>query len=89
MLHEYVEKIIVHEAVGGRGNRTQRVEVFLNFIGQFEVPIIEIESTPEEAIAEEKLQQQRERKRKNYQTYVEKRQRILAEEQQEHPQQAM
>ena len=89
MLHEYVEKVIVHEAVGGRGNRTQRVEVFLNFIGQFEVPTILQEPTSEEIAEEEKLQRQRERKRKNYQTYVEKRQRILAEEQQEHPQQAM
>jgi len=87
MLHEYVEKIIVHEAVGGRGNRTQRVEVFLNFIGQFNVPTILQEPTPEEIAADEKLQQQRERKRKNYQTYVEKRQRILAQEQPEQSEQ--
>jgi hypothetical protein len=80
MLHEYVEKIIVHEGVGGRGNRTQKVEIFLNFIGQFDVPTTSHEPTPEEIAADEKLQRQRERKRKNYQTYVEKRQRILAQE---------
>jgi len=87
MLHEYVEKVVVHEAVGGRGNRTQRVEIFLNFIGRFEVPIVEIEPTPEEVAADEKLQRQRERKRKNYKTYVEKRQRIIAQEQLEQTEQ--
>ena len=71
----------MHEAVGGRGNRTQRVEVFLNFIGQFNMPTILQEPTPEEITKEEKLQRQRERKHKNYQTYIEKRQRIMTEEQ--------
>ena len=44
------------------------------------MPTIEIEPTPEEIAAEEKLQKQRERKRKNYRTYVEKRQQELAQE---------
>jgi hypothetical protein len=40
MLNEYVEKIIVHEAEGKRQGygRTQKVEIFLNFIGKFDVP---------------------------------------------------
>jgi hypothetical protein len=79
MIHEYVEKIIVHEGVGGRGNRTQQVEIFLNFIGQFDVPTATQKPTPEEVKEAEKLQRQRERKKKNYRTYVEKRQRILAQ----------
>ena len=40
MLNEYVEKIVVHEAEGERKGygRTQKVEIYLNFIGKFEVP---------------------------------------------------
>jgi hypothetical protein len=40
MLNEFVEKIIVHEAVGERQGygRFQKVEIVLNFIGKFHVP---------------------------------------------------
>jgi DNA invertase Pin-like site-specific DNA recombinase len=40
MLNEFVEKIVVHEAEGMRQGygRFQRVEIFLSFIGKFEVP---------------------------------------------------
>jgi hypothetical protein len=38
MLNEFVEKILVHETVGVGYRRTQKVEIFLNFIGQFDVP---------------------------------------------------
>ncbi|MDR3165098.1 MAG: recombinase family protein [Synergistaceae bacterium] len=40
MLNEFVDKIIVHEAVGARQGygRVQKVEIFLNFIGDFKVP---------------------------------------------------
>ena len=40
MLNEYVEKIIVHEAEGERQGygRTQKVEIYLNFIGKFDAP---------------------------------------------------
>jgi hypothetical protein len=40
MLNEFVDKILVHEAEGTRKGygRFQRVEIFLNFIGKFEVP---------------------------------------------------
>jgi hypothetical protein len=46
MLNEFVDKIIVHEAVGVGYNRTQRVEIFLNFIGDFHIPGQE-ETVPE------------------------------------------
>ena len=55
------------------------MDIYLNFIGKFDVPIAE--PTPEELAEMEKLQRQRERKRKNYRTYVEKRQREMAQEQ--------
>ena len=38
MLNEFIDKIIVHEATGGGYSRRQRVEIFLNFIGDFHVP---------------------------------------------------
>ena len=55
MLNEFVEKVIVHEATGGRGNsRRQRLDIYLNFIGNFEVPAdivtpMEIEAQKREA----------------------------------------
>jgi hypothetical protein len=47
MLNEFVDKIFVHEAERVNGIRTQRVEIFLNFIGKFDVPGYE-EPKPEE-----------------------------------------
>jgi len=38
MLHEFVEKVVVHEADKSSGKREQRVDIYLNFIGQFDVP---------------------------------------------------
>jgi hypothetical protein len=40
MLNEFVEKIVVHEAEGAKQGhgRFQKVEIWLNFIGQFKVP---------------------------------------------------
>jgi hypothetical protein len=38
MLHAFVEKVVVHEADKLSGKRTQKVDIFLNFIGQFEAP---------------------------------------------------
>lgn len=38
MLNEFVEKVIVHEADKSSGVRHQRVDIYLNYIGQFELP---------------------------------------------------
>jgi DNA invertase Pin-like site-specific DNA recombinase len=40
MLNEFIDKILVHEAEGVRQGygRVQKVEIYLNFIGKFEVP---------------------------------------------------
>jgi len=38
MLHEFVDKIIVHEADKSSGKRVQDVEIILNYIGQFAIP---------------------------------------------------
>jgi hypothetical protein len=46
MLNEFVEKILVHAPDRSTGERTQEVEIYLNFIGNIEVPAPE--PTPEE-----------------------------------------
>jgi hypothetical protein len=38
MLNEFVEKILVHEAERMNGRRAQKVEIYLNFIGKFNMP---------------------------------------------------
>lgn len=46
LLNEFVEKVIVHEATRKNGVREQEVEIYLNFIGKFELPAQE--EQPEE-----------------------------------------
>ena len=38
MLHQFVEKVIVHEGDKSSGKREQQVDIHLNFIGQFAAP---------------------------------------------------
>jgi len=38
MLHEFLEKVVVHEADKSSGRREQRVDIYLNYIGRFDVP---------------------------------------------------
>ena len=38
MLHEFIEKVVVHEADKSSGVREQRVDIYLNYIGRFDVP---------------------------------------------------
>lgn len=40
ILNEFIEKIIVHNATGGRTKlREQRIDIYFNFIGKFEMPL--------------------------------------------------
>ena len=38
MLNEFIEKVIVHEGEGRGNDHRQRIDIYLNFIGAFEVP---------------------------------------------------
>lgn len=69
MIFEFVDKIIVHKADRSTGERTQEVEIFLNFIGKFDVPMTEPELTPEEAAALEKKRREREKQRERNRRY--------------------
>lgn len=64
MLNEFIEKIVVHEATGGRGKCIQRIDIYFNFIGQFVAPVKEEEIKQiEKARKEEKVKAKRKKER--------------------------
>ncbi len=65
MINEFIEKIIVHAPEKVDGDRVQEVEIYLNFIGRFELPPPEL--TPEEIKRQKMLRRQRIRSRERYQ----------------------
>lgn len=38
LLHEFIDRIVVHEAEKMGPRRTQRIEIYYNFIGAVELP---------------------------------------------------
>ena len=65
MLNELIEKVVVHEATGGRAHRKQKVDIYFNFIGNFvlpkpEAPILSEEEQEAERKKEERRQRERE-----------------------------
>lgn len=81
MIGEFIEKIVVFEADRSSGEREQDVDVYLNFIGKFDVPMPE--PTPEEIEAEEKARLQRQRRRDNQRRYMQKQKQKRLEEQEQ------
>ena len=59
MLNDFIEKVVVHEAEGGRTkDRTQHVDIYFNFIGNVVLPLSEEEMKAmqaEEAVKEKEL----------------------------------
>ena len=80
MLNEFVEMILVHEADYSSGERVQEVEIYLNFIGKFELPVKE--PTAEEIAEHEKLKARRAKKAEYNRRYMEKRRKRIAGEEQ-------
>jgi len=83
MINEFIDKIIVHEGVWTertekyKGTRTQQVDVYLKYIGNFDAPdLLTPEEIEAERIAEDKLERLRKQKRE-YER--ERRERIRAE----------
>ena len=70
MIAEYIEKIVVHEADKSSGERQQQVDIYLNFIGRFEIPAPA--PTAEEIAAEEKAFRKREQRREAQRRYAAK-----------------
>ena len=65
MINEFIEKIIVHAPEKVDGDRVQQVDIYLSFIGQFELPAPEL--TPEEIKRHEQLKRHRIKSRERYQ----------------------
>ena len=70
MINEFVDKIVVHEGEWENCERIQEVEIYLNFIGKFEMP--KKEPTKEELEELEKLRKKREKKREYNYRYMKK-----------------
>ena len=77
MLHEFVEKILVHESDKSSGERVQKIEIYLNFIGKFDLP--DIEPTPEELREIEERRAKRAKKREYHERYMAKKERLKKE----------
>jgi hypothetical protein len=65
MINEFIDKILVHAPQKIDGDRVQEVEIYLKFIGRFDLP--EPELTPEEIKRQEFLKKERARSRERYQ----------------------
>ena len=65
MINEFIDKIIVHAPEKIDGDRVQEVEIYLKFIGHFELPAPEL--TEEEIQRQEFLKKERARSRERYQ----------------------
>ena len=81
MLNEFIEKIIVHAPVWDNGKRTQELDIYFNFIGNFQIPISE--PTPEEIAEMEEKERLRLRDREYGRRYREKKKAKKFAEQQE------
>ena len=84
MLHEFIEKVIVYEADKSSGVREQQVDIYLNYIGRFDVPEwYEVEDEPAAPLTPD------EQKRAKWREYARKsRERKLAAKMQEQQQTA-
>ena len=81
MINEFVDKILVHAPEKIDGERTMEIEIYLKFIGKFDIPMPE--PTPEELAAEEKAKKKRAAERAKYERRKErKRQQKLEAERQ-------
>ena len=65
MINEFIEKIIVHAPEKLDGDRIQEIEIYLKFIGHFELPAPEL--TAEEIKRQKQLKRHRIRSRERYQ----------------------
>ena len=57
MIHEFIDKIVVHEADKSTGERIQQIDVYLKYVGRLDVPIPEL--TPEQRKEEERKRKKR------------------------------
>ena len=63
MACELIDKIVVYEAVGKKPNRQQQVDIYYNFIGQFDLPLSEKEIAEARQKAEQEAVEKAKRKK--------------------------
>ena len=67
MIHEFIEKIVVHERDEGFVKVTpQQIDIHFNFIGEFIAPTVDYQPTQEEIENQERIVNNREKNRRNY-----------------------
>jgi len=71
MINEFVDKVIVYEADKSGGERHQQIEIYLNFIGKWEAPPVEL--SPEELASEAEKKRKLDQRRATQRRYEEKR----------------
>ena len=74
MINEFIDRIVVHAPDKSSGERVQEIEIYLKFIGKFDVPLPE--PTPEEIAAEEA---RRKRHEAYLRSYAKKKERLRQE----------
>ena len=72
VVHELIDKIIVHAPVTEDGQRTQKVEIYFNFVGEINLEYTEDELEEIKQAEEEKQQQRKERERERGRIFREK-----------------
>jgi ribosomal protein L9 len=74
MLHEFVDRVDIHEADKSSGEHRQQIDVHLNFIGNFIIPGSElVPPTAEEIAAEEERLAKKRKKNENLRAWRAKR----------------
>ena len=80
MLNDFIEKVVIHEAEGGRTkDRTQQVDIYFNFIGNFVLPLSEDEVEVLQSEEARRAEEIAERKRKSSKKSTQKRNQKRAE----------
>lgn len=69
MLNEFIEKIVVHEGDRSSSKRIQQIDIHLNFIGNFDVPVLKVIPTADELEAERRLEEKRIKERDRQREY--------------------
>ena len=74
MLNDFIEKVVIHEAEGGRTkDRIQQVDIYFNFIGNFVLPLSEDEVEALQSEEARRAEEIAERKRKSSKKSTQKR----------------
>lgn len=62
MIEDLIDKIVIHEKVGDRKSREQQIDIYFNFVGNFDLSYTAEELAEEKALAEQQAKEKAERK---------------------------